>query len=192
MSSSKLVTVEVKIAGVSSLLMAAIPHELGIEKPKVLKGEQDGPREKAEKRLYIGDDGETIVVPTAMLWKCIIEAGSFHKVGRRQLTTRDTSILPGSITLPENGYPIEPQDWEVFYAPVTNQATKGKVPSWRPRFDLPWGFTFNIVIDTTDFEIALIRQVIDDAGRRIGIGSFRPINKGPYGKFRVDCWTPQK
>jgi len=30
---------------------------------------------------------------------------------------------------------------------------------------------------------------VDDCGRKIGIGSFRPSKKGPFGKFRVIHWT---
>lgn len=188
--SNKLATIKVRIAGVSPLLMAAIPDGLEQRKPKVLKGEEGTPRETAARQLYVGSDGQTAIVPCDMLWKSIIQAGKFHKEGKRQLTTRDSSILPGSLTIVEQEFPLEPQEWEVHFRMVTNQATKGKVPSWRPRFDLPWAFNFTLQIDTGDFTIAKIREVVDDAGRRIGIGSFRPETKGPYGKFRVECWEP--
>lgn len=33
-----------------------------------------------------------------------------------------------------------------------------------------------------------LREIFDIAGRRIGVGSFRPARKGPFGKFKVDLW----
>jgi len=29
---------------------------------------------------------------------------------------------------------------------------------------------------------------VDSAGKRVGLGDFRPARKGPFGKFRVDEW----
>ena len=37
----------------------------------------------------------------------------------------------------------------------------------------------------------LLRQIIDDSGKRIGLGDFRPSTKGPYGRFVVTSWVEQ-
>lgn len=35
---------------------------------------------------------------------------------------------------------------------------------------------------------ALFREIVDAAGKRIGLGDFRPACKGPFGKFTVTSW----
>jgi hypothetical protein len=39
--------------------------------------------------------------------------------------------------------------------------------------------------------VKLFREVVDAAGKRIGLGDFRPDCKGPYGRFSVTRWQEQ-
>jgi len=55
-----------------------------------------------------------------------------------------------------------------------------------------WASTFTVDIDTTMFSPALIRAVIDDAGKKIGLGDWRPARKGPFGRFVVSRWEQLK
>jgi hypothetical protein len=48
---------------------------------------------------------------------------------------------------------------------------------------------FTAEIDTSVVSEKLMREIIDAAGNRIGLGDFRPAKKGPYGRFRVDYWN---
>jgi hypothetical protein len=34
----------------------------------------------------------------------------------------------------------------------------------------------------------MLRNIVEEAGRRIGIGDFRLEKKGPFGKFEVTKW----
>ncbi len=34
----------------------------------------------------------------------------------------------------------------------------------------------------------LFREIVDAAGKKIGLGDFRPDRKGPFGKFVVIHW----
>ena len=43
-------------------------------------------------------------------------------------------------------------------------------------------------MDTSICGVKLFRQIVDDAGKRIGIGDFRPATKGPFGRFAVTVW----
>ena len=58
----------------------------------------------------------------------------------------------------------------------------------RPMFD-DWKTTFDIEVFEGGFSEQLTRQLVDDAGMRIGIGDMRPEKKGPYGRFKVIKWT---
>lgn len=49
--------------------------------------------------------------------------------------------------------------------------------------------TFTATIDTDLISEGLFRELVDAAGKRIGLGDFRPDCKGPFGKFVVTQWT---
>lgn len=57
----------------------------------------------------------------------------------------------------------------------------------RPRVD-SWSLTFTLDVDTSVFDPKLVRALIDDAGKKIGLGDYRPARKGPFGRFVVKRW----
>jgi hypothetical protein len=42
------------------------------------------------------------------------------------------------------------------------------------------------------FSEKIVRQLVDDAGQRIGLGDYRPARKGPFGRFKVVHWEQLK
>jgi hypothetical protein len=195
--SNKTIFVDVTIAGISPLLMHAISPALlfpanGASGGKtgkarsVFGGEEEDPREQARLCLYTDADGKP-ALPVENLFKAIVEAGRFHKMGRRQVTTRDTSLVPAGLGIEGAIFPIRPGTWEVHSRMVTNQTTAGKIPSHRPRFD-QWELDFVLRVDTDLFPVVLVRKLVDDAGSKLGVGSFRPERKGPFGRFVVVRW----
>jgi hypothetical protein len=48
--------------------------------------------------------------------------------------------------------------------------------------------TFEIEYDTVLLKEEELRQVVDDAGSRVGLLDFRPEKKGPFGRFIVTEW----
>jgi hypothetical protein len=188
---SKLLTaVEVTTRQLSPLLLHAFSVsdiDLGPEQSAIKKSSDMTPREQAERHLYKDSEG-TLILPMANVLKSIIEAGQFHKLGQKLITTRDRSLVPGGITLPATHYVIDPQEWEVESRRVVNPNNKAAIISHRPRFDR-WSLTFTMLIDPVVFTMSIARKLVDDAGKRIGLGSFRPICKGPFGKFIVIRWN---
>ena len=61
----------------------------------------------------------------------------------------------------------------------------------RPRVD-EWECPFTLDIDESMFSPALVRAIVDDAGKKIGLGDYRPSRKGPFGRFVVKTWVVQK
>jgi hypothetical protein len=55
-----------------------------------------------------------------------------------------------------------------------------------------WKMTFTAELDTTILSEKLLRAIIDDAGKRVGLGDFRPATKGPFGRFVVTNWASTK
>lgn len=150
------------------------------------------PLDIAKTKLYTGKDGKTFVIPQPNLLRSIVDGGQFHKVGKKQLTTQKSSLLYSCFDIEEAEIPIiHVQPWKVDTRPVRIPATGGRILAHRPMFD-DWKLDFTLSLDELIITAKLARQVIDDAGKRVGLGDFRPATKGPYGKFVVTLWEEQK
>lgn len=159
-------------------------------------GDRGTPREQAEKKLYFGVDAETLIIPAPNLFKSLMEGGRFFKNGRSKITTQKNSLIPAAVELMgiDNAaeLPIESKDgWEVDTRAVRIPATGGRILCHRPIFH-EWALECEITVDEEEMHPKLVREVFDAAGRKIGLGDFRPDCKGMYGKFVITKWEEQK
>jgi hypothetical protein len=153
------------------------------------------PRQEAERRLYV-DSKQRLIFPGANLFAALVQAGSFIKVGRKALSTQKSSLVPACVSVVDIEIPIgrpdgKPITWEVDRRSIVNQSTNGRVMCHRPRFDI-WQLSFTIEYDSSMIGEATVRELVDYAGQRIGIGVFRPAKKGPFGRFKVTGWVTEK
>lgn len=149
------------------------------------------PQDIAQSKLYLGIGGLPMI-PQPNLLRCLIEGGRFHKVGRTQVTTSKSSMLFACVDIEGAEIPIiHKQPWRVDTRAVRIPATGGRILAHRPIFD-DWKLRFTMDIDLEIMSPKLMRQIVDDAGKRIGLGDFRPATKGPYGRFVVTSWQEQK
>jgi hypothetical protein len=135
------------------------------------------------------------MVPGENFMSCLIGAGVFVRLdAKRQVSTGKATMLPGLMSLltpilylyvPD--HPETPATWEADVRKGTNPNGGEAVAICRPRFDA-WAFDFKIDIDTIEIGEHAIREVVDKAGRRIGLGDFRPNRKGIFGQFVVEKW----
>lgn len=183
-----------KISGTSPLLLHRITEEEMTRSNNpglVTANGKSSPRELAEIRLYIGKDDKTPVVPQPNLFRCIIDAGTFFKSGKSKITTAKSSLIPACVGIEELEFPIQSkEDWQTDARPVCNPSTGGRMMCYRPRFD-SWALAFTLTLDESMIPEKVLREVVDCAGVRIGLGAWRPARKGPFGKFRVDAWKVQ-
>lgn len=185
-------SVKVKISGVTPLICNRF-HDEAAEKASsgqsasMAAGSRGTPLEIAEKKLYPGVDGKPMI-PQPNLLRCIVDGGKFHKAGKKQITTKSESLLYACADIEGSEIKIEnKQPWKVDTRAVRIPSTGGRILAHRPMFD-DWAMEFVLTFDDTFINEKLLRQIVDDAGARIGLGDFRPSCKGPYGKFRVDSW----
>lgn len=148
------------------------------------------PQEIAQSKLYIGINGKPMI-PQPNVLRSIVDGGKFHKAGKKQITTKTESLLYACTDIEGSEITIDhSQPWKVDTRAVRIPSTGGRILAHRPMFD-DWKLTFTIKYDDTFINEKLLRQIVDDAGARIGLGDFRPSCKGPYGKFRVDAWEQE-
>jgi len=151
-------------------------------------GDRGTPREQAAARVYTDEAGQP-VMPQPNLFRCIIDAGKFFKAGKSKVTTQKSSILPACLGFGADTYfKVESANgWEVDTRPVRIPSTGGRILCNRPMFH-DWKIAFSVELDTSILSAKLFREIVDAAGRRIGLGDFRPDCKGPFGKFNVIHW----
>jgi hypothetical protein len=166
------------IKGISSLLMNAYPM---IEKPK---GWEKLPSdEQAKTAEYRNPDG-MLYVPGIAVQRCLIAAATYTKgKGRASL---QKSVAACVLISPEYCV-LDVQEYLVDGRPVVIPATKGRIVRFRPRFD-NWSISFTILYDSELLKESEMREVVDNAGSRVGLLDFRPERKGPFGRFIVTSW----
>lgn len=150
-------------------------------------GDKGTPREQAEQKLYLGHDGKPMI-PQPNLFRCLIDAGTFFKAGKSKVTTQKSSLLPACVEVDGLELSLEHKEpWDVDTRAVRIPSTGGRILCHRPSFN-DWRLPFTLRIDTELMSPKLMREIVDAAGRRIGLGDFRPACKGPFGKFVVVAW----
>jgi hypothetical protein len=192
--------IEVTCRGTSPLLMNRM-SESTLEqlrtKIKPAKAKDIGhvrtPREDCEAKVY-RQDGVSII-PGENLMSCLIAAGVFVRLdAKRQVSTGKATLLPGLMSLLDFTLPVvdpdtgKPAPWEPDVRKGTNPNGNEAVCICRPRFDR-WAFKVRIEVDDAQIGENTIRNMWDMAGRRIGLGDFRPARKGIFGQFVVERWN---
>src|SRR5690606_37369562 len=130
------------------------------------------PLEQTTAALYTDAEGNPIM-PSPNLFRCIIDAGKFFKSGKSKVTTQKSSLLPACVAISELTIPIQHRDpWTVDQRPVRIPSTGGRILRYRPCFH-DWALTFTLEIDTEMLAIKLAREILDAAGKRVGLGDFR-------------------
>lgn len=72
---------------------------------------------------------------------------------------------------------------------VTRQ--RARIMRHRARLE-EWSLSFSIEIETSILAESEVKTMLDDSGRRAGIGDFRPAKGGPFGRFTVVHWEEIK
>lgn len=189
--------IKCSIQGSSPLLMnrfteAAAAQVSAGTSSTITVGVKGTPRDQAAPRLYKSADGR-LMIPGPNIFRGLIDAGAFHKSGRKALTTMKSSLVPAGVAIEEiECFVVDPfkkidAAWEVDSRSVVNPATGGRMMCHRPRFDA-WSTSFTLIVDDKMFDQSIVRALVDDLGSKIGLGDFRPSRKGPFGRFLVSSW----
>lgn len=182
-----------ELTGITPLLMS---HPRGMEKEEVTTAPKSrGAKETVSKedeaagRLYIDSTG-FLYVPTMAVYGAITEAAKLFQdpdYKRRTLagTISAALFLPDAedFILTRDGDPIS--DYEIDTRRAVNRTTRGAILVSRPKIVLPWTLAVEFVVDADLLGPDLLASVLATAGKRVGILSFRPEKRGPFGRFAV-------
>lgn len=187
-------TIEIQIEGTTPMLQhrmdeATLFGLLGAKQKKTKVAEELTPRDIANKAAYKDDQG--YYIPMEYVVGAFRYTASDYKESnksRKSLKTVAAGIFrpctDRTHLLGDDNKPL--QNFEVDVRKATNH-TKGAIAVCRPRFDR-WKAKFHVNIDDTVISVPLAQQILEDAGKRSGIGSFRVSKGGYFGQFRITEW----
>jgi len=181
--------IEVEIHGITPYLS----HRFGIEEDgkKTKKKETDKSMEQmAKEALYKLPDG-TIYVPSTHVHGSMIEAGKKFQIPGQGKATY-SKLIGGLAMITPHALVIDPQKYEIDSRSVVIPSTRGRVVRHRPMFD-KWKLKFTIEnLEPNQIPNVALQEILEYAGKYVGIGDFRPGKKGPFGRFSIASFTPVK
>lgn len=182
-------TINVKIEGVTPLLINRFKEV--DEQPEAIakRGKKDygTPRHQAELTAYKDEASQKLWVPSTWISGALTNVSSDYKAVSSKKSLK--SIIGGTVTPTEEklyfceGYHLK--DIEVDSRPVVIQ--RARVMKHRARLE-KWSLAFSLQLDDTLIEAPRLHELLTDAGRRSGLGDFRPPKGGPFGKFNIVSW----
>tara|TARA_B100000214_G_scaffold370595_1_gene345511 strand:+ start:5805 stop:6419 length:615 start_codon:yes stop_codon:yes gene_type:complete len=161
----------------------------GVTKTRANKKYND--EDEAEMRTYRNDKGN-LVVPAVQIRASILEASKAYKLGRTNMKTLLNHII------------IEPVD-ELELKKLNNRPIKtynidkrrvvvSRAGIMRARPVVPeWKLSFSVEVDRELMENSLqgtstldvLTKILSDAGKKQGIGDYRPQKGGSFGRFDI-------
>jgi len=145
------------------------------------------PEEEAEASCYWMPDKSSLMFPGDNIGSAMVRVAPGYKANRKPLT----AFVAGSVQIVPEHVPFG----TTKYLIDTRRAVVQRQGILRSRAKLPeWTLNFEMHVDD-DFpvrELSILRQMLEETGRRIGLGDFRPEKRGRFGKFVVTKFEETK
>ena len=170
-------TYKVRIEGTRPLLMHSCNSMLETNNGKPARSKEYDPKTDAETALYKDKEGN-IVVPSFCVLSCLRGSAVNFPVPGKGKKTHKGYIYAGLRIEPENIPLITENGWEIDAKTVVVQ--RSRIVRARPRFD-EWALEFAVEIVDPIIAPAILKQIIEDAGKYNGLLDFRPL----YGLFAL-------
>jgi hypothetical protein len=153
-------------------------------KAKAAKGSKAKKTDDTESYLYRDSKG-IICVPGEYLRQSIIHAAKFKQDPRSPRKSAMDLFKAAVVSLTElASLGVKEPD---YLDQRRVQVQRSGITRVRPAMRAGWKAKFDLLVNLPEYvSMPLLREVIDDAGRLIGIADFRPT----YGRFVVTSWAP--
>ena len=171
--------IKVRIEGTAPLLQhkMSVEQEIALEAGATKKRGGEAKGDKPEEYLYTYNG--VICQPAEHIIQAMLKKASQYVIkGKGKKTYKE--LAQGSINIVPEYIPHNNQEWSKDSRTVVIPATRGRTVRVRPRFD-NWSLDFTLQLINDDMPIAIVKGMLDDAGREGGIGDYRPR----FGRFIV-------
>lgn len=143
-------------------------------------------------RLHVSADG-FVYLPAPQFKNCLGEAASYlgEKIQGKGNRTYTKIFDAGILIVDPIVLPIKKADVVgemLMMAPDGKRGPGKRVPRIYPRID-NWAGTLTIHVLDETIDPPVLERTLKAAGQFIGIGRWRPIVRGSYGRFRVNSIT---
>jgi hypothetical protein len=142
-----------------------------------------------EDKLYKDDNGK-VMLPSVYLKNCIVEASKQFKIVGKGKSTY-SKLVASTIDISPFMIELDAGKYEVFRISAVNPMTRGRMMTERPRFN-KWKAEFEIILNDSSVPISVMNEILEHAGKYVGIGDWRPQTKGMFGKFLISEFKQQK
>ncbi len=148
---------------------------------------QDLKWEDAAMAKVIRDEEGRVGIPSDYILAALNYAGKFVKFDKRKfMANKDSSLVPALLNFLDEFYPFKNQEEPII--PVRN---RGRLPKdgtavciVRPKIR-NWEMELVVEFDDDEIEGDKVKDLFVQAGKKAGLGGWRPACKGKYGKFTV-------
>jgi len=172
--------VEVKIKGTTPLMQNRFDTAFELEKKLKLQRKSIDKVPSVEQRLY--KNGQGIYVPSEWIEGTLKNAAKGFKMKGNRTYTK---AIAGMVEVTPEEIIIEPQKWvSDIRSAVNHNMRQARIIVERPRFN-EWALEFTLNIDD-DLDVEKVKEILVEAGKTEGIGSYRPNCGGKFGKFKID------
>jgi len=141
-----------------------------------------------EDKLYLDEKGKT-QLPSVYIKNCITEASKQFKIIGKGKSTY-SKIVASTVNIEPFYINLEADKFEVFRISAVNPMTKGRMMTERPKYS-KWKASFQIVLNDPAVPSSVINEILEHAGKYVGVGDWRPEKKGMFGKFMITEFKKQ-
>ena len=141
-----------------------------------------------EDKLYKDEDGK-VQLPSVYIKNALTEAGKQFKIQGKNKATY-SKIVGSSVDVLPFYIDFNADKYDVFRISAVNPMTKGRMMVSRPKFD-KWSASFEIILNDDQVDISVMNEILEHAGKYVGVGDWRPEKKGMFGKFMVTSFKAE-
>ena len=142
-----------------------------------------------EDKLYLID--EKVCLPSVYLKNSLTEASKQFKIIGKGKSTY-TKLVASTVDITPFMIEFKSKNkFEVFRISAVNPMTRGRMMTERPKYN-KWSVEFEIILNDESVDSKVINEILEHAGKYVGIGDWRPQTKGMFGKFMITSFKVVK
>ena len=142
-----------------------------------------------EDKLYTDENGKA-QLPAVYLKNSIVEASKQFKIVGKGKSTY-SKLVASTVEIEPFYIELNAGKYEVFRISAVNPMTKGRMMTERPKFN-KWSASFEIILNDEAVPNSVMNEILEHAGKYVGVGDWRPQTKGMFGKFMITSFKVMK